>query len=59
MYNEPSLVHNGLLVHNIKPDGTFILAHRIMISEILPRDRKSYPTHVVLPRLSHEGYVHW
>ena len=33
------------------------LAHRI--SEILPWDRKSYLTHDILPRLSHEGYIHY
>ena len=32
-----------------------ILAHLITISEILACDRKSYLTHVILPRLSHEG----
>ena len=32
-----------------------ILAHRIRISEILPWDRNSYLTHVILPRLSREG----
>ena len=29
-----------------------ILAYRIRISEILPWDRKSYPTHAILPRTS-------
>ena len=29
-----------------------VLAHRIRISEILPWDRKSYLTHVILPRAS-------
>ena len=38
-------------------DRTF-LAHNIRISEILPRDRKSYLTHVILPRLSREDYIH-
>ena len=33
-----------------------ILAHRIKTSEILPGDRKSYITHVILPRLSRENY---
>ena len=28
------------------------LAHRIRISEILPQDRKCYPTHAILPRTS-------
>ena len=36
-----------------------ILAHQIRISEILPWDRKSYLTYAILPRLSHEGYIHW
>ena len=27
-----------------------IIAYRIRISEILPWDRKSYPTHAILPR---------
>ena len=31
------------------------LAHQIRTSEILPWDRKSYLTHVILPRLSHKG----
>ena len=31
------------------------LAHRIRISDILSWDRKSYLTHVILPRLSREG----
>ena len=35
------------------------LAHRIWISKFLPRNRKSYLTHAILPRLSHEGYIHW
>ena len=30
------------------------LAHPIRTSEILPWDRKSYLTHVILPRLPHE-----
>ena len=34
----------------------YVLAHRIMISDILLWDRKSYLTHVVLPRLSREDY---
>ena len=42
-----------------KYSDTFILAHRIRISEILPWDRKSYLTHAILPRLSREGYIHW
>ena len=33
-------------------------AHWIRISDILPWDRKSYLTHAILPRLSHEGYIH-
>ena len=33
------------------------LFHRIRISEILPWDRKSYLTHAILPRLSHEGFI--
>ena len=32
-----------------------ILAHQIRISDILSWDRKSYLTHVILPRLSREG----
>ena len=39
--------------------GIFILAHWIMISEILPWDRKSYLTNAILPRLSLEGYINW
>ena len=35
------------------------LAHRIRISEILHWDRKSYVTHTILPRLSHEKFIHW
>ena len=31
------------------------LAHRIRISDILSSDRKSYLTHVILPRLPREG----
>ena len=31
-----------------------LLAHQIRISEILPWDRNSYLTHVILPRLSRE-----
>ena len=38
---------------------SYILAHRIRISEILPWDSKSYLTHAILPRLSSEGYMHW
>ena len=30
----------------------FILAHRIRISEILPWDRKAYPTQAILPKTS-------
>ena len=41
------------------PFRTFILAHRIRVSVILPWDRKSYLTHAILPRLSREGYIHW
>ena len=37
----------------------FFPAHRIRISEILPWDRKSYLTHVILPRLSRDDYIHW
>ena len=37
----------------------FFLAHWIRISEILPWDRKSYLTHAILARLSHDGYIHW
>ena len=36
---------------------TYILAHRIRVSEILPRDRKSYLSHAFLPSLSCEGSV--
>ena len=36
----------------------FIPAHRTGISEILPWDRRSYLTYVILPTLSHEA-VHW
>ena len=36
----------------------FALAYRIGISEILTWDRKSYLTHVILPRFSREA-VHW
>ena len=36
---------------------TYILAHRIRVSEILPRDRKSYLSHAILPSLSCEGSV--
>ena len=32
-------------------------AHRVRISEILPWDTKSYLTHIILPRLSREGYI--
>ena len=32
-----------------------IIAHRIGTSKILPWDRNSYLTHVILPRLSCEG----
>ena len=39
--------------------GIFILAHWIMISEILLWDRKSYLTNAILPRLSREGYINW
>ena len=39
--------------------GRDVLAHLIRISEILPWDRKSYLSHVIIPRLSHEGYTHW
>ena len=35
------------------------LAHWIRTSEILPWDRNSDLTHTILPRLSHEGYIHW
>ena len=37
----------------------YFLVHQIRISEILPWDRKSHLTHVILPRLSREGYIHW
>ena len=33
------------------------LAHSTWIAEILPWGRKSYLTHVILPRLSREGYT--
>ena len=36
----------------------FIPAHRIRISEILPRDKKSYLAQAILPRLSREGYIY-
>ena len=35
--------------------ASIFLAHQIRTSEILPWDRKSYLTHVILPRLSREG----
>ena len=35
-----------------------ILAHGIGISDILYWDSKSYLTHAILPRLSHEGCTH-
>ena len=38
-----------------KYNGKQFLAHHIRISEILPCDRNSYLTHVILPRLSGEG----
>ena len=38
--------------------GNF-LAHQIVISGNLAWDRKSYLTHAILPRLSHEAVVHW
>ena len=40
-------------------DRFLFLAHRIRVSDILPWDRKSYLTHVILSRLSREGYIHW
>ena len=36
----------------------FFLAHQIRISEILPWDRKSYPTHAILPRTSSNFKMH-
>ena len=38
-------------------NGQHFLAHQIRISEILSWDRKSYLTHVILTRLSREGYT--
>ena len=46
-------------MHLPGPISAFVLAHWIRISDILPWDRKSYLTHVILPRLSREGYTHW
>ena len=34
---------------------SYILAHQIGISEVLPTDRKSYVTHAILPKLSRKG----
>ena len=38
---------------------SYIRAHWIRISKILPWDSKSYLSHAILPRLSREGYIHW
>ena len=43
--------------HCLSSLGLSILAHRIRISEILPWDRKSYLTHVILPRASSNGIM--
>ena len=43
-----------LILEYLGAMGTF-LAHQIRILDILSWDRKSYLTHVILPRLSHEG----
>ena len=39
----------------------YFLAHRIRkdLSDILLWYRKSYLTHAILPRLSHEGFINW
>ena len=36
--------------------GRIFLAHRIRMSEIVLWDRNSYPTHVILHRLSREAF---
>ena len=43
-------------IFRAKARALFVV-HWIRISEILPRDGKSYLTHAILPRLSREGYI--
>ena len=54
----PSWGSNEPTVYLSRLTRLFFLALWIRISDILPLDRKSYLTHAILPRLSHEGYIH-
>ena len=55
---ESELAISLITLSESEVSGSF-LANRIRISEILLWDRSSYLTHAILPRLSHEGYIHW
>ena len=57
--NSHHLVSEWTILSLMYPTRRKILEHRIGISEILPWVRKSYLTHVILPRWSREGYIHW